>query len=924
MTHFMTNILTVNRSGGSLAAGLVLSLVVAHPGGVGAQTLPLVFEPPTMEVSQVCVPRLSDADLAAQWQAWDGRTLPDQDIGLINRDMRRLAELDALKWDVTIQKVISLLPRLSPSFTEDHVALAQIEQMIALGQLQELKTLGLVQKLLDRGEENSPRMLNALAGFLTEGVGIDRDVQRADEFLMSAGYGGNADALLTLSRRTVAGNAPPAWDVNPQLAVTMAFGSLLGQIDPLICDRIARIAREFTSGDVVSVDHDLAVRWYRLAADLGDPIAAWRVAEYEMESELVTKDNDVLITYLAKAAAGNLPYAQVALGRVYEGGALVPTDLQQASIMYQAAAAGGDRAGLIRLSGFLEAQLPADPALLPDFLATLDRLAALEDTPAWVYTKQAAHILRVQGRWAGQDAARVLLEQGAAMDDPTAIMMLAQIDLGTARTDAEFYAVVDRLIHAVTTLGEAAPTTDLQAAFLCKAPAAPRLDEAAYWAQAEAAIGSSSVEFSNLALMKLAADPDPLAMAALQTQALYGRATPLANLVTVLENNGAPASELAFWTQYATQFDNVETALAALALDTAATPDARADALIRFRAAVVSGDTNAPLKLAQALLMDGATNAQAEAAVLLDGLARTGNGEAMMLLQQADPVTYPTRRAAFDAFEAEIEARGDFWAMMLAMPFLADADRRDIYAARAITAMQCAFPEAVAFATVQNEVGNATEAQRWLRIATALAEAQSWQTVQLADTYRALLGSDGDATALALYEQAYAAGNRTAVQRLIRIYGDPAKAGYDQARIVTLYVDLVGLSDADHIPAVLSDLSRKDPALRTAIEAKLDLDALYAQAAEAGNPEAMREHARRLRAVAITRTEIDVSTNWLVLASEGGDVPAMVMLAQAYSMGVGVPASLENARGWLQKAADAGDPAAIEMVKLFAVDAGSN
>lgn len=914
--------MTMNRSGTSLVAAL--SLFLAQPAGLIAQTLPLDFEPPDVVVAPVCVARLPDADLIAEWGAWDGAVLPDRDVGLINRDMRRLAELDALAWNGTIQKVISMLPAVSPSYTADHVVLARIEQMIALGQLQELRSEGLVQQLLDRGEENSPRMQNALANFLNEGIGIDRDTLRGGEFLMAAGYGGNADALLTLSRLAVAGNAPEGWDINPQLAVTMAFGSLVGQIDPLICDRIARIAREFSNGDVVSVNHDLAIRWYRFAADLGDPIAAWRVAEYQLRSELVSKDNDILITYLTKAADGKLPYAQVALGRVYEAGALAPKDMAMAQKLYEAAAASGDRAGLIRLSGFLEAQLPSQPALKPAFLRTLVQMESLAVPPIGVFAKQATYILNDQGRWAGQATARPLLERGAALDDPAAIVMLAKMNFGIARTEAAFYEVVDDLANAVTTLGEVAPVAELQAAFICKAPDAPLLDDAAYWAGVEAAFGSSSLVFTGPELVKLVDDSDPLAMAALQTQALYGRATPIANLLDVLERDGAPASKIAFWTAYADRFTDVATARAALALDQAASPSARADALDQFRAAVTAGDDGAALKLAKALLIDGTDAARTEAVVLLVPLAQGGNGEAMALLPIADPLAYPTARTVFDAFSGQIEERGDFLAVMLAMPFLPDAESRNTYHTRAIAAMQCTFPEALAFAAAMGAQGNLEEARRWLTIATHLAGQVTWQIVQLADSYRLLFGSEGDATALAQYEQAYALGSRTAVQRLLRIYGNPAKEGYDQARTVSLYTDLVARSDANQIPAVLGDIARKDAALRLAIEARLDVDQLYAQAAAAGNPAAMREHARRLRASAVTRKDIETSTGWLVRASESGDVPAMVMLAQSYSMGVGVPASLESARGWLEKAAEAGDPTAIDMVKLFTVDTGTN
>ena len=912
--------MTMIRIRASLSAAFAMLLL----SPLHAQTVTLDFEPPEMAASPVCIPRAADADLIAEWGAWDHVTLPDRDIGLINRDMRRLSELDPTRWDAIIEAVTAMLPSVSPSFTEDHVTLARIEHLIALGNLQELKTERLVQKLLDRGDANSPRMLNALAGFLSTGVGVERDIPRGEELLMAAGYGGNADALLILARLSVEGKAPKGWDVNPQLAVTMAFGSLVGQIDPLICDRISRIAREYSSGEIVTLNHDLALRWYRFAADLGDPIAAWRVAEYELQSELVIKDNSVLMTYLAKAAAGGLPYAQVTLGRVYEAGALAPVDVPRARTLYETAAAQGDRAALIRLSGFLESQLPLDPGLLPQFLDTLVRLEALEDPPAWVFAKHAVQVEAAQGRWAVQEEVRALLEKGAALDDPTAIVMLANVKFGAAHSEAAFYTAVDRLIYSVTALGEAGPATDLQAAFLCKAPKAPMLSEAAYWADAEAAIGSSSLLFTGPELAALVDDPDPLVMAALQTQALYGRATPIANLLDVLEKSGAPASSVEFWASYGKRFASVDTARATLALGSATTIATRAAALDQFRAGVALGDQRAALKLAKALLAEGTEPSRVEAVALLARLAQDGMGEAMALLPAAEPMKYPTLKAVYDAYARQIEQRGDFHAILLALPFLPDPARQETYRARAVTAMACTFPEALSFATASDSLGNEAEARRWLTIATHLAVEDPWQLVELGDSYNALLEQDGEATALAFYDKAHALGSRTAVQRLLRINGTPSTAGYDQSKAITLYADLVSLSTAEEIPAVLAELGRKDATLRLAVESRLDLDQIYADAAAAGSPAAMREHAIRLRAAAATSEDVANSTIWLIRASEGGDTAAMVMLAQAYSLGVGVPASLEKAREWLAMASAAGDPTASEMIRFIETGAGSN
>lgn len=906
------------------AAGTGAGAQDAGGQDLGTQTLTLDFAPPQMEVEPVCQARAPDAALAATWAAWDGKTLPDRAPALITRDLRRLAEMDPIRWDATIQAAIPALAAASPKFTPDDVLLARITQMIAMGQMRALTEAGLVQQLLDRADLASSRMQFELSGFLTEGIGIAKDPVRGTELLISAGYGGNADALLSLSAMTVAGNPPAGWDITPDLAVTMAFGSLVGQMDPLICDRIARIAREYASGSIVTVDQDLAMRWYRFAADLGDPISAWRVVEFQMQSELVTKDNAVLMTYLTKAAEGGLPYAMIALGRVFEVGALAPRDIAAARTLYDRAAALGDHAALIRLAGFLEVQMKDDPALRPEFITTLQTLATLPDAPAWVFARQAEMILQDQGRWQGQAAARPLWEQAAERRDPGAIRALALADLGLARTDAAFYAAVDPLIQMVSSLGEVAPATDVKEAFLCKSPHAPQVEQAAFWAGVETSIGSSSLDFTPQLMADLTARADPLAMAELQTQALSGRASSLANMMALLQERGVPPETLAFWADYASRVPGVTNASAALDLSRARTPAQRDRALELFATAMDQGDTSAALNLAAALLEDPDMANRTRALALLEPLAAMGQGGAMALLQIADPARFPNPQAVYLEFASAIAAQGDFAALVLAMPFLQDAALRETYRARATEVMDCSFPEAIAFARVWGGLGQLDEARRWLAVAAELAGQDAWQMVVLGDAQREQLGDAGLASAVVLYEKSNALGSKTAVQRLLKLYGVRGEPGYDATRAADLFVTMVERSDPTAIPELLAELTRRNPALAVTVDTRLDLDLLYQQAAEAGNPSAMREHARRLREAAEGADQIAAATGWLVKASEAGDAKAMVLLSQAYSLGVGIAPSLDLAQSWLQRAADAGDPTALDLVKLLQAQGVTN
>ena len=329
------------------------------------------------------------------------------------------------------------------------------------------------------------------------------------------------------------------------------------------------------------------------------------------------------------------------------------------------------------------------------------------------------------------------------------------------------------------------------------------------------------------------------------------------------------------------------------------------------------GDAGAGLRLAKALLEDPGQAHRAAAIELLKPLADLGYGEAMTLLQIADPTGFPETAALYARYGAVIEARGDFTALLLAMPFLPDASRREVYRARATEVMSCSFFEAIAFSKVWSGLGKAPEAQRWMVVAAHLAGQDKWRMIVLADAQRAHFGKDGLASAITLYEASMKLGSKTAVQRLLKIYGLKDDPAYDADRAATLYVALVARSDPASVPTLLAALTRENPALAVIVDTRLDLDKVYRQSAEAGNPAGMREHARRLRATAKSPKEVAAATDWLIRASKAGDAKAMVLLSQAYSLGLGIPPSLDLAQTWLQRAAAAGETDASALVQIL-------
>ncbi|GHC56704.1 tetratricopeptide repeat protein [Neogemmobacter tilapiae] len=903
--------LAFTRPLSSTALGLWLALGAAH-----AQPIPLIFEPPQIEPQAICTSRAPDARIIARWQDWDGLSLQGQDTAQVQTDLDRLAELDAPAWYDKALLAIDLLATTDPDFTAQDQALARIEWMVAAGKQAELANLRLVPALLEQDSAPSPRRQRALAGLLLRGNGITADPDKGLQMLIAAANGGNADAILELVSMQIAGAKVEGWDVAPDMGVTMAFGALVGQLDADICNRVTRIAREYKNGDVVAADLALSERWYRFAADLGDLGAAWKVAEFHMRSEGVVKDNAILLKYLTMAADGGSPVAQVNLGRIYETGALVAQDLTRAETLFHAAAGQDDRGGMIRLALFLQDKVQRDPAAMPDYRAALDALVARSDAPGWALLAAADAVLTDKGRWAGEAAAMAFLQRASDQGDGMALRRLANMKMRGITTDQAFYPLVDDLIASVQTLGTIEPMNDLRAAFACRAPDAPLIDDAEYWREQALATGIETMAFGPEELLELARSNDPLTLARLQSQALSGRATAVAQYLTLIEKGDFTVVQQDFWEEYAKEYPEVLQSRGRLALSLARTQTERTAALDLFRQALAAGEVEAGLYLARALLdNDDAKPADmAEAAALLEPLAGQGMGAAMRLLPQADPLRFPDMAATLAEYAGVIDARGDVDALLIAAEFLPDPAARQDHLARAQALTSCNFDQAARFAEFMGKTGDAAGFAQWIKTAGYLAEDEGWRLTRMGDLLSRYGTEAEKAGAEGLYLAGYAAGNRVAMLRLLSNYAKPDNPKYDPLKATEVYIALVMATRPGDLPELLIRINEEEAVIRQAVMSAVDPEQIFKVAAEAGDPVAMREYAFRLREANPDAEQVAKAAAMLAQASEMGDVEAMVEYAVSLAFGVGVEPSRDEALMWLNKAAAMGNQRALTLV----------
>jgi TPR repeat protein len=126
----------------------------------------------------------------------------------------------------------------------------------------------------------------------------------------------------------------------------------------------------YEEGLGVPQDFELAVKWYKLAAQAGDAHAQYNLGAMYDDGRAIREDDKQALKWYRRAAEQGLAPAQHNLGSLYEQGHLVPQDNVRALMWYT---------------------LAASPSHDEDGKVDPDRLNALvaQMTPAQVATAQA-------------------------------------------------------------------------------------------------------------------------------------------------------------------------------------------------------------------------------------------------------------------------------------------------------------------------------------------------------------------------------------------------------------------------------------------------------------------------------------------------------------------------------------------------------
>jgi TPR repeat protein len=901
-----------------LATALLLGAGIASPAF--SAPVEVTFLPPEIPAQEVCVAKKADPDVVARWQAWDGASVPEGDPELVLRDARRLRDLNPTGNFELVDKMLAVVAKMPAPKVPD-ISIDRINLYLKAGKVPQLRETGVIDGLEANADSLAPKALNLLSTLYLDGLVVKKDKEKGLGYLTRSAMGGNADALLRLASMNISGEQVPGWELDPKLAVTMAFGALVGKLDPEICDRIGRIAREYSKGLVVKQDHNIAEQWLRLAADLGDASAAWKVAQLHLESELIVKNNDTLLKYLHVASDRGVPAAQVELGKFFEAGALQPQDPDRAEALYRQASELGSRNALFRLATLLEAQ-QAIPEKRAAFKATLTQLVGMSSPPGWAFSKLAKLVLNEKGRWAGEAEAKALLEKGVALEDADSAQELAFILLRHRDEPGVFERATELLGFAVTHAGKIDPMTDLRQAYLCRAPKGADMRLAAFWQRTEDAAGNSTEFMDSDDIGALDPQADPLSLAKLQTHALYGRPNSVAYYVDYLSRNGASPEMLDFWQS---RIDPVPATIDALArhrLTVAPTPTVIEETIAALQKARADGLPRAAVDLG-AVLLDYFPNdaeKQKEAIGYLTEAAQQGQGDAILRLLPIMQAQGITDSELLTRYNQAIEERGDADALIFAASNTKDEAQRHDYLYRAASVIDCTFENTIKLAGAFVATADDTETEHWLQVSLRLAGEDGWRHTAIADRYIGMGGEERTKTAIELFDQAVALGDDTAVSRLVKIYADPDGADYAPTKAVAMFKRMIDDAEVADLGNIREKVLKAPPAIQTAVMEEVDWSARYAAAAASGDAVAMRELALYLRSTGTSVAEARDASSWLKRAAEAGDAVAMVELAKAYAMGIGIEPSIQQATVLLKDAAGLGNPEAQQLLASMAVE----
>lgn len=912
------------RSISAVIAATLLSCSFTTSVQAQNRTIDFAFFPPQIDVGEVCIQPVSPARLQTSPEVVSGALGNNQRINFLRRDIARLQAEDPVLWFDFIEALIGLRGRVDPEFAGIEETISRIALYIDAGRMEQLVTEGLVADLRKQQELMDSSQRLTLAQYYLNGIGVEADVPFAQQLILRAAYQGNSNALLQVARFALEGRPIQDWNAPLDVTVSTALGGLLGRVNPGICGRAERIAEEYLNGGVVSRNEDVAYAWYRFAADLGSATGAWRMVEYHLNADTSDKNNAEMLYYLRLAVDRGIAVDAAAVSEIAQASRVTENEILKI-LGYNFSETEQRNDSLLSRYFQLSLKLDRGPNVAETSYAKyLRELTLLEEAPGWIYTSLAKEILASSGRWVGEDAAILILEEAAARDDGEGMQLLAKLLVRHRDDPARVDQTIGLLMTAVERHGLMDSMNALDVLYRCQLNDAPRMAEASRWARAYRATEHVPLSIITSDLFVLDQAQRPRHLAKLQTHALEGRSRPSAQFAQIVQSNpNYTNSAQRFWAGRINRSNSALRTFAKLEFERSISPAERDLAMELYRRVYLNNGDATGFDLALALLEHyGRDQLVADEAIeLLKKSARMGEGAAMRLLAKLQSREGRDPADVFREFERAIDERGDFEAIVFAIPYVS-RDKVEDYFDRAVAEMKCNTKDI-------NDLGEAAAiwqdmqlSFQWRNIGLALDYGHSLNKYGVSDPQMDLWRAGSVPSELQIYERLLSEGDTSAYRQLYVLTADPDLKSYDPAAAAVYLGNVAARNAPGDELWVLEKFRAASLELRAAIEAQFDVNLIFLQAIDAGSNEAKYEYAMYLRENARSPSDLASSANFLLEAASSGNIDAMTEYGYTLAYGIGTQRNAREASMWLERAARSGDLRAASLIDLVRVGFG--
>lgn len=267
----------------------------------------------------------------------------------------------------------------------------------------------------------SVEALKDMAYMIERGLGVEKNSERALEYLMRAAEQGDGEAMLEVGDYLDGNRGVPE---NYLLAAEWYAQAVASGV----AEANARLGQLYASGRGVEQDYAKALALYREASAAGSSKGDFYLGLAYLEGWGVESNEQEAVEFMTKAAEAGDPQAQYALYKLYRDGNHVEADESAAIKWLERSVFGGD-------DDSLRAYLAADGSHGEQLLEAIALMGDLADSESGAASYELAKLsLKHDKSSSGIASAIVLAESAAENGDRRALLMLATISAKLAES----------------------------------------------------------------------------------------------------------------------------------------------------------------------------------------------------------------------------------------------------------------------------------------------------------------------------------------------------------------------------------------------------------------------------------------------------------------------------------------------------------